>query len=553
MSDWVKRSTVSEPSTLYVQEQNGRQTPLRVVTRTEYEQNNKTGEIRPVQVAGTRTVTVYTEIPNGAKTVERRNSAGEVILVGGKDLWTEAKSFGTGYTYQDASGKRYVAQVFHTTENPQTPGLPITRGIPESTPFAGAAVRNNVANFNAGKPADFTQTSLSKANEAALTQARARAEARTNAQVPGSLGLSRSQNPPRQTSTVTDSAGGTGTDAGGGGGGGGSNQEDQGPQTSLGGSFSRDPITLTASGVKELKKDLRYPLQAIRDAVDENNRPMGQDFLRIQIREYKPAGKALIRDRSKDSLKSQISKQVASITLPIPSSIQDGNSVSYADGSLDNLTAALATYSLDFMNTTGKDKTVQEFNTELLNKMGNIGNVFTSPEMKDVFLRGLAVEAANLPGVGQITKEQLLARETGGILNPNMELLFNGVSLRSFKFSFKMTPRNKPEADEIKLIIRTLKANMAPKLASGPNVANGFLKTPCVFDLIYMQGSQPHPFLHRFKMCALTDMAVNYTGEGIYATYDDATPISMIMDLSFKELEPIYDTDYDDNDGTVGY
>ncbi len=48
-------------------------------------------------------------------------------------------------------------------------------------------------------------------------------------------------------------------------------------------------------------------------------------------------------------------------------------------------------------------------------------------------------------------------------------------------------------------------------------------------------------------------MSVNYTGDGVYATYDDATPISMIMDLTFKELEPIYDTDYSDDDNTVGY
>ena len=53
-------------------------------------------------------------------------------------------------------------------------------------------------------------------------------------------------------------------------------------------------------------------------------------------------------------------------------------------------------------------------------------------------------------------------------------------------------------------------------------------------------------------------MNVNYTGENVYATYDDGTPISMNMDLTFKEIEPIYDIDYFDDDGndadnTVGY
>ena len=40
-------------------------------------------------------------------------------------------------------------------------------------------------------------------------------------------------------------------------------------------------------------------------------------------------------------------------------------------------------------------------------------------------------------------------------------------------------------------------------------------------------------------------MNVNYTGDGTYSTYEDSTPISMTMDLTFKELEPIYDADYD--------
>ena len=56
-------------------------------------------------------------------------------------------------------------------------------------------------------------------------------------------------------------------------------------------------------------------------------------------------------------------------------------------------------------------------------------------------------------------------------------------------------------------------------------------------------------------MFSLSDMQVTYTGEGVYATYDDKTPVSMVLDLSFKEIEPIYDVDYDVRPGAsaVGY
>ena len=151
----------------------------------------------------------------------------------------------------------------------------------------------------------------------------------------------------------------------------------------------------------------------------------------------------------------------------------------------------------------------------------------------------------------------MLAREEGQILNPNMELLFNGPTLRNFRFSFKMTPRSQKEAEQCKLIIRTFKMNMAPKVTSGEG-ASLFLSTPNVFELRYKTGYRNHPFLHKFKQCFLTDISVNYTAEGVYATYENREPISMTMDLTFKELEPIYDIDYFDErgydlDDTVGY
>ena len=153
-----------------------------------------------------------------------------------------------------------------------------------------------------------------------------------------------------------------------------------------------------------------------------------------------------------------------------------------------------------------------------------------------------------------VSAADLLARQTGQIFNPNMELLFNGPTLRSFSFSFKMTPRSPSEAQECKNIIRSFKSNMAPKTKNTGSVGGSgvFLKTPNVFELQYKKGGREHPFLHRFKQCFLTNVSVNYTGEGVYTTYDDATPVSMQIDLSFKELEPIYDVDYDDTGG-VGF
>ena len=120
-------------------------------------------------------------------------------------------------------------------------------------------------------------------------------------------------------------------------------------------------------------------------------------------------------------------------------------------------------------------------------------------------------------------------------------------------------PRNQKEAEQCKLIILAFKQNMAPKTKASPGQGGSwFLKTPNVFELRYRTGNKDHPFLHKFKQCFLTDIAVNYTGEASHMTYGDGTPVSMQMDLTFKELEPIYDQDYFDAvgldaDSTVGY
>ena len=249
-------------------------------------------------------------------------------------------------------------------------------------------------------------------------------------------------------------------------------------------------------------------------------------------------------------------KNDGTILLPIPSNLQDGNSVSFSDDKLNGVQAAAASavggaMNVDLMNPAATAEQLKKVGTQLeRNVRGGAGDLDT---IKGLALKQLTANALGIFG-GNVTVNQLLARETGEIFNPNMELLFNGPTLRAFKFQFKLTPRSQAEAQQCKLIIRAFKRNMAPK-TRGATGGTWFLRTPNVFEIRYRSGLRDHPFLHKFKQCFLTDVSVNYTGEGTYSTYEDATPTSMLLDLSFKELEPIYDTDYDAEAGLggVGY
>ena len=147
----------------------------------------------------------------------------------------------------------------------------------------------------------------------------------------------------------------------------------------------------------------------------------------------------------------------------------------------------------------------------------------------------------------------LISRATGSVINPNMELLFEGVNLRSFAFDFDFAPRDEKESNVVKEIIRIFKISMAPKTGSNTAGAGLFISAPNIFLLKYKSGSQDHPYLNKFKPCALTSMGMNYTGSGSYATYADKTPVHMKLSLSFTELNPIYNEDYKPSDIGVGY
>ena len=145
-----------------------------------------------------------------------------------------------------------------------------------------------------------------------------------------------------------------------------------------------------------------------------------------------------------------------------------------------------------------------------------------------------------------VSAKSVIARSTGQILNNNLELLFQGVNLRSFPYSINISPRGYKEAEVVKDIIRSLKMSMAPKAGEIQEGSNQslFIKSPDVFQLKYLRDGEDHPFLNAFKICALTGMSVNYTNAGTYASYDDGTPVNIRMNLTFKEINPIYHEDY---------
>lgn len=240
---------------------------------------------------------------------------------------------------------------------------------------------------------------------------------------------------------------------------------------------------------------------------------------------------------------SKLIQNLQTIFLPMPQNISDTMSVGYAEDSLNplqvvGLQAARGITDL-FLKDSENNKNVFSAN-DAANAIERLGKLGADPEVVNALKNGMSSIAINQLGAN-VRPQSIITRASGQILQSNLELLFNNVTLRSFSFGFDFAPRNPGEAETVARIIRTIKTGMTPRKGENPSI---FIKSPKLAKIAYMKGSQPHPFLHKMKTGVITDMSINYTGSGTYATYNDGTPVHMRMEFTFKEINPIYADDY---------
>ena len=274
------------------------------------------------------------------------------------------------------------------------------------------------------------------------------------------------------------------------------------------------------------------------------------------------------------------------VKLPMPNSLADSNNVSWGADQLNSLTAAVSSAVFGqgqqlsralrdgikgFREGTNPFNRIQGLASPIVNQIGdsisqsfseasNIGQDLVTPG-SNLNTLGQAIAGSALLNAFQfgITPETVLARGQGVVPNNNLALLFNSPTLREFTFSWKMTPRSREEAQRVNNIIRFFKQGMAPKkgIDTSTGGASYFLGTPNIFDIVFkttkdggnffFAGDDENNSVLRIKTCACTGAAINYTPDGMWNAYDRGQPVSVTMSLRFAELEPIFDTDYDEN------
>ena len=166
---------------------------------------------------------------------------------------------------------------------------------------------------------------------------------------------------------------------------------------------------------------------------------------------------------------------------------------------------------------------------------------------------GLLAAAALRKSIQSITGDTLSNDDvfgsiSGAIMNPNTELLFQSVDMRNFMLKFKLVPRNDTESLTINRIVKTFKACTLPmrdpgkvfgfnKDGDNSGILSGFIGVPHLCRVSFMRGAEVHNVLPIYKMLAVTQVDVNYTPDGAYATYGDGQPVAIELAINFQETK----------------
>lgn len=254
----------------------------------------------------------------------------------------------------------------------------------------------------------------------------------------------------------------------------------------------------------------------------------------------------------------QIKDSKKAIVLPLPRNLSESYGASWEAESLGPVASNIAR----FVGNNGSDvgnmdfkllkEIAREFLTEAVISAGARGAEAKGVELGTA--AGIAIGGGGL--LGSVLGAGAAAAATGvlsgakaayGIAaNPYLSLLFQGVGLRSYSFTYEFFAKSPEESIEVKKITDRFRHSMLPQYNTAlKGSGRALFDFPDIFHIGFMQNE----FLFSFKPCALTNMSINYHQQGDAFYFDlngKKIPASIQIGLEFRELEIVIKDDFDD-------
>jgi hypothetical protein len=170
---------------------------------------------------------------------------------------------------------------------------------------------------------------------------------------------------------------------------------------------------------------------------------------------------------------------------------------------------------------------------------------------------------AILGGMGGESLQNGLSATLGMTSNPYEEMMFSGITFRSFNFDFVFRPESAAEIRVVDTIIKMFRKHSRPSFTSEKNLGKSIMNYPMEYGIEFLTADRGNTdfkgedakkkaagdvykrnkHLPLIKTCVCEKVSTNYTPQSVWAAYDSGAPVAISLSLGFKETELVMNTD----------
>ena len=156
-----------------------------------------------------------------------------------------------------------------------------------------------------------------------------------------------------------------------------------------------------------------------------------------------------------------------------------------------------------------------------------------------------------------------LSASLGMASNPYEEMMFSGITFRSFNFDFIFRPESAEEIRVVDTIIKMFRKYSRPSFVSEKNLGKSIMNYPMEYGIEFLTADEgntefkgedakkaasgevytTNPHLPLIKTCVCEKISTNYTPQSVWAAYNSGAPVAISLSLGFKEKELVMEKD----------
>ena len=140
--------------------------------------------------------------------------------------------------------------------------------------------------------------------------------------------------------------------------------------------------------------------------------------------------------------------------------------------------------------------------------------------------------AALTPGISDSNLGKFSQSNLGIVRNPHLTTIFEGVALKQYQFTWRISPKSEKEAQSMNSMLEYIKAFMHPEI-----IGEGFaLDYPYLATVEFVTGSS-RINLPNVSDSFITGLNIDSMGGGTPAFYRDGTPVITEISMTFQEID----------------